>query len=82
MRTSTNLYYFKLNQDTDLSENSEIVVNFTNGNWQIHSVFAVNGFSSPDTLQYSTSGNTVSLNNYGLASKEIQKIFAINLTST
>ena len=78
---STNLYYFILNNQIDLSDNSMIVVNFTQGSWQFHSVTPIIGFTSPSTLTYSTDGNAIYLSNYGLASNQQQQIFAVNLTS-
>lgn len=52
MRKSTNVYYFMMNYETTLGEGSSIIIEFLENEWQLHSAFAVHGFSDPDNATF------------------------------
>ena len=85
-RNATNMYYFYINHDVTLSANSSIQVTIGNVSfWKIHNVKLMAGFTSPNTsiitINSTSNYSSITLKNYGDATRKVQQIIAVNLTS-
>jgi hypothetical protein len=85
-RNATCFYFLYLNHDVILGSNSTIQITIGNGSsWNIHAIELLGGFTSPKTtlsnIRNGAMNSTVTLSNYGVASRETQQYIAINLTS-
>lgn len=85
-RNATNMYYFYINHDVNLSTNSSIQITIGNLSfWKIHNVILMAGFTSPNTsiitVNSTSNYSTITLKNYGNATRKVQQIVAVNLTS-
>lgn len=87
MRNATTEYYFYLSHDLNYENNSKIVLTIgDNSYWEIHDVKLMFGFK--DMLNYHVHVNNAFAQSvaeimyYGNASKELQQVIAVNLTSS
>lgn len=86
MRNATTVYYFYFTHDLDYSNNSMIRVSIGNNSlWTINSIDLMFGFTNPknftSVITNALAGSKVEITNFGLASKKLQQIISMNLTS-
>jgi hypothetical protein len=85
-RNATNVYYFYINHDLNLANGSSLRLTIGNiSSWNVHSASLLFGFSSPSTAEVvinnTANYSTVTVWNYGNASRKVQQTIGINLTS-
>lgn len=87
MRNATTEYYFYLTHDLNYDNNSKILLTIgDNSYWKIHNVKLMFGFA--DMKNYHVNINsafpssTAEITHYGNASRELQQVIAVNLTSS
>lgn len=81
MRNSTNVYYFFINSETDLTADSTIEIEFLSDSWSLHSASAVSGFIDGPNLASEVIGNKIVIYDFGGANHTKQQVLGLNLTS-